>query len=1168
MPKAFAQFEIDLLKRAEFTQTATGVPASAGFTFRGEAPGDSGQGLFKNISLKTPGGTSRVPVFETDANLYVVEEHAATAAALNQTFGPGTYTVSLTVGGSPFNGGLDLPADAYPSAPTLAAGLWAHPLAVKAPITVNWSPWPGPRVDGDKIFLHIVADNIEVYSNDLEGDADNDTISEDTLPAGKTVTLQLEFRRLAVQNAGGLLPGFGRFAARTTATFTTTGDAPADTTAPTLSVVAPDVGQTNLFLTAPIVWQFSESMDPNFVAIHWSTNVTPGLVKFQWADQNRTLIASYTGNFPEGERIDWTLNAAGSEATFFRDSAGNRLAGAPISGFFWMPGVPANGCPGSSPIEAAKIGLIKEVHFGQTASSLPQLLATGAGRIFAFDGKPDPLATPVQRIVTLEFPAPPAPLPHKLNAFTYAAQGVAILTQTFNTPELLDTAYPPVTYALQERLTDVATIVGTALLQLTSDYPPIPQFVSVQFKDGQSITSGLHVTWVMPPLAAGDILSQFSVVSKEGTTDETVVFSAPDACANRLLSRTTTEIDVPAGLLATNVAYTLHLSHYRVITSGASLGTKHGVSALGRVTHYPLNGNIGITTNPPVAGIPLETDPPEVVNDAPLVVTGTANVPALLQVSTDLTSWFNLGVVKPQDGKLQGPVDTYGFDTAYYRWRPAASDQVPAPWSSGIAAETNSTLAVRQIVRTAGATLALTNAGWEYHLEIPPGAIIGFETITLRLAVPTNLPTGTHALAGVQVEPTGLQLLAPATLTLTHTDHTYPVGLAGMSWGWRGAELHLTPTATQNGSAVLSVRELAGYALAQLSAGAPAAWAAHPPTDLEDQGAQGLALIQVRRAGIAADPADADIDYLRAYFNERIAPGLQLAADNDDLLDRALAEFIDWRNWLNFQERLEVMSGELTRGFSLSGIALNRALERAARNCGNHDLDGLRKLVKWGQTVQLSPWNSTAVGAHRGQWQQQVEACASFEVDLQSELISRNQIGDGVTKVHGVLPIHYRLNAQNILESGFETGPLDIISSTWENVPSPCVYAGSHPTSGTGTADVNLQFNLRSRHRLKPNFAAIDVQIYPFIAEPKEHVTITCPFAPAVDLNLWSAGFGSAHAAEVEYFNDRLQQVFGVEHWNVVQAGALLLTKETTKNVVADLTFTETSHWQLLHRPR
>ncbi len=1168
MPQAFAQLEVDLLKRAEFTQTATGAPASAGFVFRGEAPGDSGLGLFQNLSLKTPGGTSRVPVFDADLNLFVVEEHAATAAALNQTFGPGTYTVSVTVGGFPFTGTLDLPADAYPPVPTLPAGLWAHPLVVKAPITLSWTPWPGPRVEGDMILLRIVADNAEVYTNDLDGDADHDTVSADSLPAGKTVTLQLEFRRLVVQNAGGLLPGYGRFAARTTATFITTGDAPVDTLAPALSVVAPATGQTNLLLSSPVIWQFSESMDPNFAAINWSPNVDPSLVKFQWVDANRTLIASYTGNFPEGERIDWTLNAAGGEAKFFRDAAGNRLAGAPSSGFFWMPGVPANGCPGATPVEAAKFGLFKEVHFGQTASSLPQPLATGAGRVFAFDGKPDPLATPVQRLVTLEFPAPPAPLPHKLNAFIYPAAGVATLAQTYNTPELLDAAYPPVTYALQERLTDATTITGTALLQLTSDYPPIPQFVSVQPTDGHAITSGLHVTWVMPPLASGDVLSQFSVVSKEGTTDETVIFSAPDACVDRLLSRTTTAIDVPDGLLLADVAYTLHLGHYRLITSGVSLGTKHGVSALGRVTHYPLTGNLGGTTNPPVAGIPLETDPPEVVNDVPFIVTGTATVPALLQVSTDLTSWLSLGVVQPQGGKLQGPVDTYGFDTAFYRWRRAAADQVPAPWSSGIAAETNATAAVRQIVHTAGATLALTNGGWEYHLKIPPGAIIGFETITLRLAVPTNLPTGTHALAGVQVEPTGLQLLAPATLTLTRTDHTYPAGVAGLSWGWRGAELHLIPTVIQNGSAVLSVRELAGYALAQLTAGAPVAWAAHPPTDLEDQGAQGLALIQVRRAGITANPADADIDYLRAYFNERIAPDLQLGAGNDDLLDRALAEFIDWRNWLGFQDRIIDLGIELNRGFGLAGTALTRALERAAKDCRNHDLDGLRKLVKWGQTVQLSPWKNTSAGAQRGQWQQQVEACASFEVDLQSVLISVNKIGNGVTKVHGVLPIHYRLNSQDVLESGFETGTLDVTSSTWENVPAPCAYAGSHPSSGTGTADVNLQFNLHSRHRLKPNFAAVDVRVFPFIAQPKEHITIACPNAPDIDINLWSAGFGRAHEGEVEFLDNSSMQVFGVQHWNVVHDGALLLTKESTKTVAEELNFTETSHWQLLHRPR
>src|SRR5262245_9778627 len=73
------------------------------------------------------------------------------------------------------------------------------------------------------------------------------------------------------------------------------------------------------------------------------------------------------------------------------------------------------------------------------------------------------------------------------------------------------------------------------------------------------------------------------------------------------------------------------------------------------------------------------------------------------------------------------------------------------------------------LVTTAGGTLTATAAdGTSYALEVPAGALPDDETITLTpLAAVGGIPVGKRILAGVHAEPSGLQFVMPATLTIT-----------------------------------------------------------------------------------------------------------------------------------------------------------------------------------------------------------------------------------------------------------------------------------------------------------------------------------------------------------------------------------------------------------------
>lgn len=1160
-----AQLAVIFIKRAEFTQTAGATPELNGFAFDGSAPGDGGQGILQDLLLTTPSGATRVPKYDAGIDRFVVEAHAPTAAALNQDFGPGVYTVSVTVGGFAFGGSLTLPVDSYPSAPNLLPTLWAQPLTVESEITVGWVPWPGPRVEGDVTRLRILADQVEVYVSDLEAEVDHDKVPANTLPAGKTVILQVEFRRVVTQDSTGLLPAQGIAAARTVASLLTAGELPTDVVPPVLVRSIPANGQTNLHSASSVVWQFNEPMDTNEVAVTWSSNINPALIRFSWENENRNLLATYVGNFPAGQKIEWMLNPPGNEAHFLRDRAGNRLAGAPVVGNFWIPGVPAEGCVGATAVEAARFGLFKEIHLTQADGGLPAVRSGSAARLFGFVGTPESSGDWPADLVTLQFPVPPAPPPYQLKGFAYPAPGFARFEQLFATRELMDAAYPAGTYLFQERARDVVTILNSAAVRLDSlEFPPAPRFLSASPVDGASLASGLNLAWVGLPADAVDLVAEFDVVWNEGTPDETVVFHAPDACAGRLLPRTVTSFAVPGNVFSIPGRYSVRLAHYRVVDASGRLGTKHGVTALAQVTHFALDP--GGVVNPPLAGIPLETQAPERTNDVPHVITGQATIPAILQVSSDLNSWLPLAVISPIDGKLTAETEGYGFSSVFYRWRPAEPGQIPAPWVAGIVAQTNATAVVQQVVGSEGAVMTLSDAGGGYSLEIPPGALVGFETITLRLAAPTNLPTGSQPLAGVQIEPTGLHLLSPATLAISHGHALIPGEVSGLTWDWRGAETHLVPVVRGPFSANFSVSELAGYGLGVVDVRGVANWQAHMPTDPADQAAHTEALLRLRgfRPGEAA--AVVGLNHLRSVFRDRIEPQFRLGASNDDRLDLALAEFDQWRSWLSFQYRVPELGAELQRGLQLGSTALIKALERAEHACDDHDLDGLRKLVKWAHVVQLPPWKDTEVGAQRKRWGYRVESCVRLDVDFTSEISAIDpRAGTGSTRIQGVLPVRYRFNIYDRLQSRFESGRLSILGSTWENVPTPCVYVRSEPQNGMGAADADLRFNLRSRHRLKPDFSQMKVRFYWF-PTPDEHIKIRCPLLPLVptlEFSVWAPGFRAVHAAKLENPGGGIYNFAG---WNVVRNGALLAEKRSSASVVGSVLYRENSVLKLLHR--
>jgi hypothetical protein len=124
--------------------------------------------------------------------------------------------------------------------------------------------------------------------------------------------------------------------------------------------------------------------------------------------------------------------------------------------------------------------------------------------------------------------------------------------------------------------------------------------------------------------------------------------------------------------------------------------------------------------------------------------------------------------------------------------------------------------ATTQVVTSAaGGTLTATGAdGAQYTLVIPPNALLTDTEITMTpVAAIPDLPFSGGFVAGVQLEPSGLNLLQAATLTIVPTISTASVMPIGFGYQENGKELQLVQTPYGLNSTQLNIFHFSGYGI-------------------------------------------------------------------------------------------------------------------------------------------------------------------------------------------------------------------------------------------------------------------------------------------------------------------------------------------------------------------
>jgi hypothetical protein len=202
--------------------------------------------------------------------------------------------------------------------------------------------------------------------------------------------------------------------------------------------------------------------------------------------------------------------------------------------------------------------------------------------------------------------------------------------------------------------------------------------------------------------------------------------------------------------------------------------------------------------------------------------------------------------------------------------------------------------AVAAAIGSGGGTIAVEGM----ELSIPAGAVPEGTTIT---ATPLRSLQGSPFAAapiGLKLEPSGLVLLQPATLTLPKPSGTGAV--VGFGFDGDGEELHLVPANVAGDTVELKVWHFSGAGTLTAALSELNAVLGYQTTRAHGQAEQRIAAALIDAAENGSDPAQAIFDALSGW-RRSVSNGLQIAWDTGRLDFFELA-FGEWQAWLAYAQ--------------------------------------------------------------------------------------------------------------------------------------------------------------------------------------------------------------------------------------------------------------------------
>ena len=320
--------------------------------------------------------------------------------------------------------------------------------------------------------------------------------------------------------------------------------------------------------------------------------------------------------------------------------------------------------------------------------------------------------------------------------------------------------------------------------------------------------------------------------------------------------------------------------------------------------------------------------------------------------------------------------------------------------------------AVAKVISAAtGGTLSATGSdGTRYRLSIPGGALLSDETITLvPIASLKGLPLSGGSVAAVHIEPSGLQLLKAATLTI-RAQREIPVGeQVAFAYYGGGSDAHHVPLSPDPRRVEMKLLHFSGYGFGQAAPGDPGRQALERASANEARLQSRMAQIldgerERQSKGEKASDLSAELGAAAVeYYDAVLRPLMQIAESDDRMAICCMQRYLGWERSLQLlgivsdDVNAAAADAELQRrrtegnasATKILANALEKGRERAVKSCREgHDLNAVTKLLSLERQMQLlGVSNEDDDGGAKAM--AELRRCFSFDVEFDSDFDNR-----------------------------------------------------------------------------------------------------------------------------------------------------------------------------------
>ena len=318
-----------------------------------------------------------------------------------------------------------------------------------------------------------------------------------------------------------------------------------------------------------------------------------------------------------------------------------------------------------------------------------------------------------------------------------------------------------------------------------------------------------------------------------------------------------------------------------------------------------------------------------------------------------------------------------------------AFPQTPDPIKVTDALE--STGATQTMYGTFENSMSVTAAdGTTYTLTMPPGALLSAVDVTMTpVDAIDGLPLAKGMVGAVQLEPHGIQLSKPATLTIEPPADAPVAEQTAFLYHQGGHDFHLYPLGPER-KLTMRLMHFSTPGVGRAAPGDRAGVLDNPPArsgaQLEQIASE--AARQERAAGLGESPGDSPAvpdasAVFTSYYDSVVKPRLTAAETNDALAADAIATALNWARNAElmglesdpeYQRRRDEMHAKIE-------AVLRNAAEKAYERCvQDHDLEQIVRLAAIARIEALMGYDLGDV------FEQKFRKCTNFEVDFDSRI--------------------------------------------------------------------------------------------------------------------------------------------------------------------------------------